>query len=238
MSKPVEDLAAITAAILVGGLGTRLRPVVADRPKVLAPVRGRPFLEYLFDQLRAAGIRSVVLCNGYLGEQLCARWGAMYENLALHYSQETAPLGTAGALRLVLPLLQSDPVLVLNGDSFCQVQLPAFYAWYLRCQADAALVATSVPDAARYGKVVFDEEARVVGFEEKGQAAGPGWINAGIYLLRRPLVAEIPENRMVSLERELFPRWIGRGFYAYQSDGGFLDIGTPASYTRAERFFC
>src|SRR5437899_2628493 len=109
----------LSAAILVGGLGTRLRGIVADRPKVLAEVRGRPFLAYLLDQLVASGFQDVVLCTGYRSEQVKEVFGDGYGPLRIVYSEETVPLGTAGALRLALPLLQSETILVMNGDSFC-----------------------------------------------------------------------------------------------------------------------
>ena len=108
-----------TAVLLAGGAGSRLRSVIDDRPKVLAEVCGRPFLEYLLDQRVKWRIRDVVLCTGYLAEQIEAYFGMTYRSLRLRYSREIIPLGTAGALRLALPLVRSDTVLVLNGDSFC-----------------------------------------------------------------------------------------------------------------------
>ena len=249
----VQDLASVTAAILVGGLGTRLRSVVADRPKVLAEVRGRPFLTYLLDQLAGAGVRTVVLCTGYLGEQVQAMFGDSYGSLRLVYSQESSPLGTAGALRLALPLFKpglspglerseaeanvSDSVLVMNGDSFCQANLRAFWAWHCARGADATLLLTRMPDTKRYGRVHVDADGLVLRFDEKDDEGGPGWINAGIYLLSHRLLLTIPANRTVSLEQEVFPAWIGRGLYGYRSEGRFLDIGTPEAYTVAEQFF-
>ena len=231
------DLSSLTAVILAGGLGTRLQAVVADRPKVLADIGGRPFLAYLLDQLAAAGIRYAVLCTGYLGEQVQSAFGHSYAGLRLAYSQEPSPLGTAGALRLAMPLLESDPVLVMNGDSFCQADLPAFWAWHCAHVSAATLLVTEMPDTERYGRVQTGADDRVLHFDEKGSARGPGWISAGIYLLSRSVVETIPSGRAVSIERETFPAWIGRGLYAYRSQGRFMDIGTPETYTDAERFF-
>jgi NDP-sugar pyrophosphorylase family protein len=234
----IQDLSHITVAILTGGLGTRLRSVIADRPKVLAEVRGRPFLEYVLEQLVGANIQYAVLCTGYLGEQIQSFFGDSYKSLRLAYSQESSPVGTAGALRLAMPLLTSDPVLVMNGDSYCQVNLQAFYTWYCeQCAGGSALLLTRVPDTQRYGRVNRGTDGRVLSFEEKGGKSGPGWINAGIYLLNQLLLSEIPEHNAVSLEQEIFPRWIGRGLYAYHTQGDFLDIGTPQSYAAAEQFF-
>jgi len=233
----VSKLSDITAAILAGGLGTRLRSAVADRPKVLAEVHGRPFLSYLLDQLAAAGCREVVLCTGYLGERIVARFGDAYGPLRLRYSQEPAPLGTAGALRLALPLLESDPVLVLNGDSYCQADLAAFLDWHQGHAASATLVLTRVADVSRFGSVEIDADGRVLRFQEKAGVSRPGWINAGIYAVSRPLLLKVPAGTAVSLEREVFPAWIGQGLYGHAQGGRFLDIGTPESYAAAQDFF-
>ncbi|MBI4551835.1 MAG: nucleotidyltransferase family protein [Candidatus Latescibacteria bacterium] len=229
------DLACVTAAILAGGLGTRLRTVVADRPKVLAEVHGRPFVTYLLDQLIVAGVRDVVMCTGYRGEQVRARLGDAYGALRLAYSQESFPLGTAGALRLALPLVKSETVLVMNGDSWCDVNLRDAWAEHRARGASASLVVTEVEDTGRYGRVCLDAHGLVIRFEEKG--AGTGWINAGLYFLSRRLLGTIPAGRPVSLEREMFPRWIGQGVSGVRVNRRFLDIGTPESYSMAERFF-
>jgi len=233
----VQDLAGATAAILVGGLGTRLRPVVAEVPKVLAEVRGRPFLAYLLDQLAAAGVRYVVLCTGYLREQVQATFGDSYSSLRLAYSREPSPLGTAGALRLALPLFKSDPVLVMNGDSFCKADLRDFWAWHQARGANATVLLTKVSDTSRYGRVHVNTDGLVLSFDEKNNKGGSGWINAGIYLLSYRLLLTIPRNGAVSLEREVFPAWICRELYSYRSEGRFLDIGTPEAYALAEQFF-
>ncbi len=231
------ELADVTAAILAGGLGMRLRGVVTDRPKVLATIRGRPFLAYLLDQLVAAGIRGAVLCTGYMGDQVRDVLGKSYKALRLAYSQESAPLGTAGALRLALPLLNSNPVLVLNGDSYCAADLKQFWLWHRTRRANATLLLTRMSDTARYGRVQVSSDGTVTHFDEKGRENGPGWINAGVYLLNSELILEVPENSAVSLEREIFPTWIGRGLYGFQSEAVFLDIGTPEAYASAEPFF-
>jgi histidinol-phosphate phosphatase family protein len=226
----------MTAAVLAGGFGTRLHSVVSDRPKVLAEVCGRPFLAYLFDQLAAAGCRSVVLCTGYLGEQVARTFGGKYGPLQLRYSQEPQPLGTGGALRLALGQFASDPVLVLNGDSFHGADLKAYREWHRRHRAAASIALTRVRRSERYGHVKIDAEAQIVRFTEKQNDEGPGWINAGIYLLGRDVLEEIPGGN-VSLEHDVFPRWTSRGLYGYYSRSRFLDIGTPDDFARAGEFF-
>lgn len=227
----------ITATILAGGLGARLRSVVADRPKVLAEIHERPFLAYLLDQLAAVGVSNVVICIGYLGEQVQAIFKNSYGEMQLRYSQESSPMGTAGALRLALPKLESDPVLVMNGDAFCAIDLERFYAWHGNRGARATIALIKVNDAARYGRVQVDPEGVVVHFAEKSEGSGPAWVNAGIYLMDRALLETIETNRLVSLEKEIFPAWIGKGLHGYLCEGRFLDIGTPQSYADAERFF-
>src|ERR1700722_3432997 len=141
MKPPLSN---ITAAILAGGLGTRLRPVVADRPKVLALVRARPYLAYLLDQLVSAGVTQTVLLTGYGAEQVRATFGDLYGGMRLAYSAEPQPLGTAGALGYALPRMESDSVLVLNGDSYCDVALAEFTAFHQNHDGEASLVLTQV----------------------------------------------------------------------------------------------
>jgi len=227
----------VSVAILAGGLGTRLRSVVADRPKVLAPIHGRPFLSYLLDRLCDFHPAGIVLCAGYLGEQLRETFGDSHRGTRLIYSQEPAPLGTAGALRFALPLLKSENVLALNGDTFCDVDFNALYHWHNAHRANATIALVHLPDTSRYGCVMTDEQYRVVRFEEKKENSGAGWINGGVYLLKRQFIESIPTGQAVSIERETFPNWIGRRLYGWQSTGRFIDIGTPESYSSAERFF-
>lgn len=226
----MKDLASITATVLAGGLGTRLRSVVTDRPKVLAEVKGRPFLSYLLDQLESVGIRDVVLCTGYMGDRIRETYGNRYGTLSLVYSQESSPLGTGGALRLALPLMRSDTVLIMNGDSLCTVDLKAFWDWHRARAAQATVVLAEVPDTGRFGRVQVDPHGRIFRFDEKDGSQGPGWINAGVYMVARPLLETIPATGLVSLERDMFPAWIPQRFYGYQSRGPFLDIGTPEAY--------
>jgi NDP-sugar pyrophosphorylase family protein len=234
----MQDLSDITTVILAGGLGKRLRSVVGDKPKVLAQVRSRPFLSYLLDQIAAAGLDYVVLCIGYLGEQVQTTFGESSNGLHLVYSKELSPLGTAGALRLAMPLFRSDPLLVMNGDSYCHVDLKAFWTWHNTKRAEATILLTQVSDTGRYGRVqIRDNDGLVLGIEEKSLKNDPGWINAGIYLLSHRLLLSIPNNGVVSLERDMFPSWIDQGLYGYRTTGRFLDIGVPTAYKAAEQFF-
>ena len=232
-----ESLANLTAAILVGGLGTRLRTAVPDQQKVLAPVGGRPFLTRILDQLDSAGLRHVVLCTGYKADQVAEVVGDQYRNLRISYSPEPSPFGTAGALLRMRRLSVSDSILAMNGDSFCSVDLAAFYLAHCSHRAQASLVVTQVADTVECGRVTFDEQHWLTSFIEKGGACTPGWINAGIYLLGRPILESIPADCRVSIELETFPAWIGRGLFAFPTTEKFLDIGTPAAYSKAQEIF-
>lgn len=233
-----ERLEETTAAVLAGGLGTRLRSQIVDRPKVLAPVHGRPYLAYLLDQLAESGIRSVVLLTGYLADQVRTAFGDRYAGVSLTYSHEPSPLGTAGALRGALPYLTSSTVLLLNGDSYCDVSLHRFWEFHQHQAADFSLVLTSVKDCSRYGRVHVGSGGQVLGFEEKNRTGGAGWANAGIYLINHSLIREIPADAPVSLEGDVCPTWASdKRCFGFPCRDRFLDIGTPESYAQAEAFF-
>lgn len=216
----------------------RLRPRLAGRPKVLALVRGRPYLAYLLEQLGDAGVRTVVLLTGYLADQVRSAFGDSYAGLHLKYSRESSPLGTAGALRQALPHLLSPTILLLNGDSHCATCLSDFWEFHRRQAADFSLVLTWVEDCSRYGRVHVGLGGRVLRFEEKSEAGGAGWVNAGIYLVNRPMIQEIPADVPASLERDRCPEWAAsKRCFGFQCQAPFLDIGTPESYAQAEVFF-
>lgn len=233
----MHDLRHLSAAILAGGLGTRLRAAVSDKPKVLAEVNGRPFIAYLLDRLADAAIRRVILCTGYMAEQVCATLGNRYREMELLYSQEQVPLGTGGALRQALPLLDGSPVLVLNGDSFCDFDLPLLARQHAASGALASLALATVPDIGRYGAVELGAGQVIVRFEEKGTRQGEGLINAGVYLLARSLIESLPAQESVSLERDLFPILVGNGLFGFPQSGRFIDIGVPSDYYAAIAFF-
>jgi NDP-sugar pyrophosphorylase family protein len=227
----------MTGIILAGGLGTRLRSVVSDRPKVLARVCNRPFITFLFDQLLAACIKEVILCTGFKADEVQQEFGNCYQSLSIVHSAEPQPLGTGGAVRHALPLIKSDTVLIMNGDSFVNINLTVYMEWFLQCDRQASLLLVNVPDTRRYGKVIADKDGLIMAFEEKSLSAGPGWINAGIYIIKKNLLRSIPAAMPYSLERQFFPELTTNkifGFYAYDN---FIDIGTPESYGRAQSFF-
>lgn len=228
----------LTAVILAGGLGTRLRSVVSDKPKVLAEVSGRPFLAYLLEQVLQAGIKQCVLCTGYLAEQVRGTFGDHWNGVKLEYSEEHQLLGTGGALRFALPMVSSETLLVLNGDSYCAAELHQFYAAHVAQRAQASIYLTEVPNTFRYGRVELGPDGMIERFEEKGATEGSGLINAGIYLMHRALLEALPKGKQVSLEKEVFPTLLGKRFFGYQGAKNiFIDIGTPDSFDRAQSLF-
>jgi NDP-sugar pyrophosphorylase family protein len=231
---PDEQDLQLRAFVLCGGLGTRLRPVLSDRPKSMAPVGGVPFLQLLLEDLRAQGIGEVILGTGYMADQVQAffRRGEEF-GLRVCYSREDEPLGTGGALKLAEPLL-SDPVVVLNGDSYVEWSLAATRDLFAQKDASVVMILQAVPDVARYGSVTIEPGGRVTEFVEKGTRGGAGLINAGVYLVRKEIVAALPAGKAVSLERDVFPGLLRGKVYGLVSEGLFIDIGVPADLERAQ----
>ena len=232
----VDEIRWVEALILVGGKGTRLASAVKDRPKPMAEVAGRPFMERLLLVLRAEGIRRVILCTGHLGEMVEAYFGdGSRWDMELEYSHEPMPLGTAGAARHALNRIRGERCLVLNGDSFCRIDFNHLLNTHLKRQARATLWLVPMDGCRRYGTVVVGANDTITSFREKTAVARAGLINAGIYLVERETIAGIPEGRAVSWETDVFPSMIGRGLCAVAGTGPFLDIGTPESFAEAQR---
>ena len=226
----------VEALILAGGLGTRLQSAVPDRPKPMALVGGRPFLEYLVSSLRHGGIQTIVLAVGHQADQVRrhfgdgARWG-----LAIRYSEEQTPLGTGGAVKLAGSVLTGDRFLILNGDSFLELDYGDLLHYHAAKRGLVTVALTRVADRARYGAVDLDESGAIIAFSPPGVATGGGWVHGGVCVVSRSLLDQIAPNHLVSLETEVLPRLVGHGLYGYPAgDGYFIDIGTPASYRDAQ----
>ena len=238
MTKEGSGLEHLNALILAGGKGNRLQSVVSDRPKPMAEVAGRPFVEWLLLALRDQGVRRVIFCTGYMSEvvesyfQDGERWG-----MDIVYSQDPEPLGTAGAVRHALGKADSDRLLVINGDSYCPFDISRLEDVHSAQNARASLWTVSMDDCRRYGSVVIGKDGIVQAFREKAAEKSPGLINAGIYLLEHAVAKSIPHGRPVSMETEMLPGLIGRGLYAVVGKGPFIDIGIPDAYSEADAFF-
>lgn len=244
-SGPDGPRGVVEAVIVAGGFGTRLLPLTQRRPKHLLNVGGVPFLEHQLARLAEAGVGHVVLATSYRAELFepvlgdGARWG-----IRLDYVQEEQPLGTAGAIRNVTPVLSDDPegaVVILNGDILSGHDLRAQLADFARPRdgrpVDVSLHLVEVEDARAFGCVPSDGDGRVTGFVEKSDRPVTNQVNAGCYVFRRRVVDEIPAGRVVSVERETFPALVaaGRMVVGYVESAYWRDVGTPASLVAASR---
>jgi len=221
------------AIVLAGGLGTRLRSVVADRPKAMAEVGGQPFLAHVLDQLAASGFETAILAVGYRAEQIRAHFGVCHRQLQLRYSAEDEPLGTGGAIVAALRNATSNDVFVVNGDTFVDVDHQAMEAAHRDGRSAVTIAVHAVADVERYGALDLDG-SRIRGFLEKGRR-GAGWINAGVYVLARSLLERRALPARFSFESDfLVPRVRELCPLAFITEGMFIDIGVPEDYARAQ----
>ncbi len=217
------------AIILAGGLGLRLRKLVKDIPKPMAPIAGKPFLEYLMLQLVTWGINEVILSIGYRGDVIKSYFGNGDKiGIKIRYAEEKEPLGTAGALKMAAGLLDEEDCIVMNGDSFLDIEFDVLIDFHWVSNAKVSMGLVDVNDASRYGRVVVDNNGSVVGFAEKG-TSGAGTINGGVYVVNREIVKSIPSG-VVSLEKDVLPLLTRRGLYGRVAAGFFMDIGVPEDY--------
>lgn len=224
------------AIVLAGGLGTRLRGVVPDLPKPMAPVAGRPFLAWILDRLADAAFQRVVLAVGYRHEAIRSCFGDRYLGMALDYSVEDRPLGTGGAMRLAAERVSTTPVFVLNGDTYLGLDYRAMHRAHVRDGARMTVAVSRVADASRYGAIEIDG-GRIRAFTEKGRA-GPGFINGGTYLLAAEVLQSIPGGEPSSFEDRVLVARVGEiRPAAFVTDGLFIDIGVPEDYARAQGLF-
>jgi NDP-sugar pyrophosphorylase family protein len=222
-------LSAIDVAVLAGGMGTRLRGVLQDIPKILAPVAGQPFLEHVLVWLSRQGARRVVLCLGYRAEAVQVYLGGRDCGvLEIETVVEPRPLGTGGAIAFARHHFHSDPVLVMNGDTIIDADLNAFLAAHCQSTAEASILCAEVPNAGRYGRIEMDGNQRIARFVEKdATATGAAWINGGVYLFGGSVLERIGKLSIGSLERDVLEKMPGGQIYAYRAGSRFLDIGTP-----------
>jgi mannose-1-phosphate guanylyltransferase len=226
----------VQALVLAGGEGTRLRPLTYTTPKAVLPLAGRPFLSFMLDWLHSHGVDDVVLSCGFLSAGVRRVLGDIYQGMRLRYVVEEEPLGTAGAIRLALDEgILEDRLIVTNGDVLTDLDLSAELAFHQERGAQATLALVAMDDASSYGVVPTDSEGRVEAFLEKTAGEAPtNRINAGVYVLERGMIEDIPPGRAVSFEREVFPALAGDSLYGYEArEPYWMDIGTPARYLEA-----
>lgn len=223
--------------VLAGGLGTRLRDIVAEVPKPLAPIRERPFLDILFDQFaEAKSIGRVILAVGYKGDMIIEYYKQHSYPFPIDFSVEQEPLGTGGALTQALRMTTGDHVMACNGDSFLEIDFPAFFACHLKNDSDITLACPEVEDVSRYGSLAVDTlTGKIFGFTEKGKKKGRGMVNGGVYLLKKAIFRSVPSGKSFSLEHEIFPLLVQQRMFAFRCAGKFIDIGTKTSFFEAQK---
>ena len=236
VTAPSPCLNDIDVVALAGGLGTRIRDTLGDTPKLLAPIGGHAFLDILIARLRNFGARRLILGLGHLAGKVTAHLeNNSPADIDIVTAVEPEPLGTAGALRFVIPEINTDPVLVMNGDSFTGADLCVFAAAHRQSGTDASILCAEVLDTAAYGRVNISTEGRVLVFAEKSlDISGPGVINAGVYLFNAAMLDTIKDMQGPSLERDVFQALAPGTIHGVTSDAPFIDIGTPGDLARAE----
>lgn len=220
------------AIVLAGGFGTRLREVVPDLPKPMAPVAGRPFLEILLSALARKGFTRVVLSLGFMSEKIIDHFGESYMGMELVHEVEQIPLGTGGAIHAALARCVADHVFIFNGDTYLDIEADELERMW-RADRHPVIVVREVPDTARFGRVEMDD-GRVCAFREKGMS-GPGLINAGCYVLPKDALDGFPAGAPFSLETDYFARQLQNiRFDGFVTRGRFIDIGVPDDYALAQ----
>jgi NDP-sugar pyrophosphorylase family protein len=223
--------------LLCGGAGLRLRSVIANAPKAMAQISGRPFLELLLRQLRRYRFERAILAVGYGQDMIRSQFGERAFGLELKYSVEPSPLGTGGAVRNAAQMVASEAVLVMNGDSYTDVDLGGVALRHHETTTDVSMVVVPAAGRSDYGSVFVDGNGVVIRFAEKPKDCNAPYINAGIYVLSRPILRSIQPNIQLSLEKDLIPRWIQDGVLikALIHPGACVDIGTPDRYKLAQQ---
>ncbi len=226
------------AIILAGGLGNRLRAAVPDLPKPMAPINGRPFLEYLLDYWAGQGVSRFVLSVGYKRDIIEEHFATRYKGIEVNYAVEDKPLGTGGGLLLALKhLRRTGPFLIMNGDTFFEVDLAPMCRYHQERRAELTIALREVEANSRYGSVGIDKEGKITTFDNLARTTDRALINGGVYLAEKSAFAGMASesNAPVSIEDQLYPRMLaeGRRMYGFPSSGRFIDIGIPEDYQRA-----
>ena len=228
-----------TAIILAGGFGTRLQTLVSDVPKPLAPINGHPFLSYQMNYLKHFGIKKIILSVGYLSEKIIEFYGSEFDGLQINYVVENEPLGTGGGIRLGLEQCEDEYALVLNGDSFFDVDISEFFRLHVNELSQFSLALRKVENASRYGAIETDTNNRIISFKEKADEKKSGYINGGVYILNKKMYLDTnPLSTNFSIEKDFFEKQHGKIIIkGFEFTGYFIDIGVPEDYKQAQNDF-
>jgi D-glycero-alpha-D-manno-heptose 1-phosphate guanylyltransferase len=232
-------MALTEAIILAGGFGTRLQTVVNDVPKPMAPINDVPFLNYIFKYLNYYQIEHVVLSTGYLSEKIKQYYKTKFNGINISYANEETPLGTGGGIRFALEKCKTENVLVLNGDSFFEININEHFRNHNFKQADCSLALRKVDNAARYGTIQLGRLNRIKAFKEKDNKEIQGLINGGVYILNRDVfLSNTLANSNFSIEKDFFEKRIAElNIFGFEYGGYFIDIGIPEDYRKAQTDF-
>jgi D-glycero-alpha-D-manno-heptose 1-phosphate guanylyltransferase len=226
-----------TAILLAGGFGSRIKALYPHLPKPMIPIAGRPFLEWAIQYWARQGIMRFVVSLGYLAEAATDYFMTRPpDGLDIATVVEPQPLGTGGAVRFAAQATTADPLVIANGDSLVAADIAPVRALLDQDAIDGAILGVRVADAGRFGSLTMDADGRLTGFAEK--RPGGGVINAGVYFLRRRLLARFPKQEPLSMETDVFPALLAGGakLWVVPTEAPFLDIGTPQSLQEAEEF--
>ena len=228
-----------TAIILAGGMGTRLKTIISDLPKPMAPIMNVPFLTYQLNYLKHFGIKKVIFSVGYLSEKIIAHYNQSFENINIEYSIEKNPLGTGGGIRMAMSNLNEDLVLILNGDSFFDLNLEQFYNLHHEQKSDFSLALRYVNNSERYGNIEFNSSNQITSFIEKNQLNQSGYINAGVYILSKKLYLQNTKPDInFSIEKDFFEKQLNQLIIkGFEFKDYFIDIGIPEDYLKAQDDF-
>lgn len=250
-----NNLKDIDAIILCGGLGKRLRPVISDKPKILAKIGDKTFLDILLDNLLSYKFKNIILCIGHLKQHIIEhfdRSADIRKNCNIKFSEEERLLGTGGALKSSKSLIESDNFIVMNGDSICKIDFKDFFDFHMGRNALLSMVLSQSSSTSDYGTVTLNNLQQIINFNEKDSnvydkkliSNDKKFINAGIYLMRRDIFSHMPDKDIFSLEYDLFPKIVEKQFidntknmdgkcYGFLTDSEVIDIGTPERYERS-----
>lgn len=233
-----ERIKRTDVVILCGGKGKRLRSIIKNRPKSMIEFSGKPFLSILMEYANRFGFRRFILCLGYKADIVKEYYSGRIFPWQILYSEEKKSLGTGGALRNAEPLIQSEQFLVMNGDSFCSLDLKSFLSFHVSKSALLSIaLANNTTADKNFGEIAFDKDYRIISFRERESPAVGRLVNSGIYFMNKRIFNCMGEKNIFSLEYDLLPRILNEKCYTYSEHIDLIDLGTPGGYKKAKEFF-
>lgn len=228
----MESINGIDIIILCGGKGTRLQPVVSDRPKALAVFGNSTFIDILIKSLKKTGFNRFILCIGYMKDQIKDHFKNT-NDFSITFSEEEVPLGTGGALKKAQSLINSEDFIVMNGDSICEINFKDFYQFHKNSGSLLSIALVPAQDSRDFGSVFMDDRFNITSFKEKVATQNSGLINAGVYFMNKDIFDYMPEIQKFSLENDFFPNMVGKRCKGFIINCELIDIGTPERYEKA-----